>query len=260
MGPRLVLANILALRLVQRGLCGPVSPRLPIGLRPADAAPRCRRARLCYNGSCETPSPAPAQAQAAEAEEAQRKHRPGRRFGDRRRTRAQSEYGRASRHDKVERGCVDHFLQPHAPAAGPRIHGLILQAAPLSVSASKPPIRLPKVRMSKLSCVASVKPPIKSIARPPSSVVSLVTESAPYWHVAGKVQVEHAGGSLVEIACDRFGRRELQRSHVDHGPGAAIDGDIVAERRIAAGEGEVPGADGNSPAGPGPEGSCLSRQ
>ena len=34
--------------------------------------------------------------------------------------------------------------------------------------------------MSKLSPFASVKPSVRSIARPPSSVVSLVTVSAPY--------------------------------------------------------------------------------
>ena len=58
--------------------------------------------------------------------------------------------------------------------------GLILQAAPSSASASKPPMRLPKARMSKVSSVASMKPPVRSIARPPSSVVSLLTVSAPY--------------------------------------------------------------------------------
>ena len=46
------------------------------------------------------------------------------------------------------------------------------------------------------------------------------------------------------------GRREPQRAHVGHGPRAAIDGDIVAERRIAAGEGQVPIADRDRPAGP----------
>ena len=74
--------------------------------------------------------------------------------------------------------------------------GLILQTAPSSVSASKPPIRLPKVRMSKLSCVASMKPPVKSIARPPSSVVSLLTFSAPYCRLADEVQVENASEGL----------------------------------------------------------------
>ena len=44
-----------------------------------------------------------------------------------------------------------------------------------SVSASKPPTRLPKVRMSKLSPFASVKPLVRLMLRRPSSVVTLVT-------------------------------------------------------------------------------------
>ena len=58
--------------------------------------------------------------------------------------------------------------------------------------------------------------------------------------VAGKVQAEHAGGALREIAGDRLGRGEPERALVGHGSLAAVDGDIVAERRIAAGEGQVP--------------------
>ena len=71
--------------------------------------------------------------------------------------------------------------------------------------------------------------------------------------VAGKVQDEHAGGGLREIAGDGFGRREPQPAHVGHRPLAAVDGDIVAERRIAD-EGQVAIADRDRPAGPLAEG------
>src|SRR5208282_1153150 len=63
-----------------------------------------------------------AEAEAAEAEEAQRQHRPGRGFGDGRRAR-RSEYGRAMRYDKVERRGGDLFVEKHASAARPRMHG-----------------------------------------------------------------------------------------------------------------------------------------
>ena len=65
-------------------------------------------------------SPPPLEAQAAEAEEAQREHRPGRGFGDGRRTR-RSGYGRATRHEEVQRRGVDDLLQTHASAAGPNV-------------------------------------------------------------------------------------------------------------------------------------------
>src|SRR5271156_4093953 len=64
------------------------------------------------------------------------------------------------------------------------------------------------------------------------------------------VQPEDAGGGLGEIAGDGFGRRDPQRIHVGHGSLTAANGDIVAERRVAAGEGEVPGADRDGPARP----------
>jgi hypothetical protein len=67
-------------------------------------------------------SPPRLEAQAAEAEEAQREHRPGRRFGDGG-TRRRAEERRAMRHDEIERRGVDHFVQSHPAAAGPRIHG-----------------------------------------------------------------------------------------------------------------------------------------
>jgi hypothetical protein len=124
------------------------------------------------------------------------------------------------------------------------------QAAPSSLRPVKPgPARLAKPRMSKLSSVLSVKPLVRSIARPPSSVVSLV---APVLSrdVAGKVQAQHAGGALGEIAGDGLRRVEPQRALVGHGPIAAIDRDIVAERRIAAGEGQVPIADRDRAARP----------
>jgi hypothetical protein len=54
---------------------------------------------------------------------------------------------------------------------------------------------------------------------------------------------------LREIAGDGFGRREPQPAHVGHGPLAAVNGDIVAERRIAD-EGQVAIADRYGPAGP----------
>ena len=141
---------------------------------------------ICRHGSRRTsaetgvvarfrPPPCVCEAEAAEAEEAQREHRPGRWFGDGRRAR-RSEYGRATRHEEVERRGADDFVQTHA-AAGPLVGARREQAAPSSESASKPPMRLPKLRMSKLSSVMSLKPPVKSIARPPSSVVSLSTQS-----------------------------------------------------------------------------------
>jgi hypothetical protein len=53
----------------------------------------------------------------------------------------------------------------------------------------------------------------------------------------------HAGGALREIAGDGLRRREPQPAHVGHGSRAAIEGDIVAQRGIAAGKGQVPIAD-----------------
>ncbi len=77
--------------------------------------------------------------------------------------------------------------------------------------------------------------------------------------VARKVQAERARGGLREIAGDGKGRecRDPQRGHVGHGPRAAIDGDIVAERRIAADDDEVPGADRDRAARPGSEGRAT---
>ena len=75
----------------------------------------------------------------------------------------------------------------------PQVHeslGLAMHAAPSSDRASKPgPPRWPKPRMSKLSPVSSVKPLAKSIARPPSSVVSLVTVSAPLRWMSQMVKI-----------------------------------------------------------------------
>src|SRR5271166_3047002 len=62
-----------------------------------------------------------AEAEAAEAEEPQREHRPGRGFGDGRRARPGPEYGRACRHEKVQRRGADDFVQTHASAAGPHV-------------------------------------------------------------------------------------------------------------------------------------------
>jgi hypothetical protein len=76
--------------------------------------------------------------------------------------------------------------------------------------------------------------------------------------VAGKVQAEHAGGSLREIAGDGFGCRELERALVGHRPLAAVDGDILAERHIAAGEGQVAIADRDRAARPAAERVVLA--
>jgi hypothetical protein len=84
----------------------------------------------------------------------------------------------AMRHDEVERRGLDDFAQTHASRAGPRIHRPRHAGRASSESASKPPVRLAKPRMSKVSPFASVKPPVRSMARPPSSVVSLLTVSA----------------------------------------------------------------------------------
>ncbi len=46
----------------------------------------------------------------------------------------QPAYCRGARHDKVERRREDTFLQTHASAAGPQIHGPRMQAAPSSES------------------------------------------------------------------------------------------------------------------------------
>ena len=131
----------------------------------------------------------------------------------------------------------------------PQVHksmGLAMQATPSSASASKPgPARLPKVRMSKLSPVANVKPLGQVDREAAVERRELGDRQRPVLSqdVAGKVQAEHAGGGLGEIAGDRFGRREPQPPLVGHGSIAAVDGDIVAERGIAAGEGQVPIAD-----------------
>src|SRR5208282_739513 len=66
--------------------------------------------------------------------------------------------------------------------------------------------------------------------------------------VAGKVQAEHAGGRLGEIAGDGQGLCDAQRVLVGHGSLAAVDLDVVAEERIAAAEGEVSVANDDGPA------------
>ena len=151
-----------------------------------------------------------AQAEAAEAEEAQREHRPGRWFGDGRDP--WSECGRAMRHNEVQERGSPQFFEPDASAAGPiNPRASPMQAAPSSESASKPPSRLAKPRMSKLSSVASVaavgqvdcKAAVerRELADRKRSVLSK--------DVAGKIQAEHAAGGLGEIAGDGLRRRDL---------------------------------------------------
>ena len=88
--------------------------------------------------------------------------------------------------------------------------------------------------MSKLSPFVSVKPSVRRIVRRPSSVVSFVTVSAPTFSkdIAGKFKTSTPAAVCVKSPAMVSARREPQPAHVGHRPGAAVDGDIVAERRI----------------------------
>ncbi len=75
------------------------------------------------------------------------------------------------------------------------------QAAPSSESASKPgPFRPPNVRMSKVSPFPRVKLLVKSIERPPSSLVSLVVVSAPYCPKTSPAKSKSSTPAAVESA------------------------------------------------------------
>jgi hypothetical protein len=50
---------------------------------------------------------------------------------------------------------------------------------------------------------------------------------------------------LAEIAVDCLARVHLQQARIGHGPGAALDGDGVAEERGPAREGEIAIGDGD---------------
>ena len=73
-----------------------------------------------------------------------------------------------------------------------------MQAAPSSARASKPPMRLPKAKMSKLSPVASVKSLVKSIARPPSTL------TLDLQRIHGRVQSPHFVQELSHSAVNAF--------------------------------------------------------
>ena len=142
----------------------------------------------------------------------------------------------------------------------PQLHesmGLAVQAAPSSESASKPPVRLAESE------------DVEAVACRQREAVGQVDREAAVERrelgdrqrpvlsreVAGKVQAEHAGGGLGEIAGDGLRARAIcSVTLVGHGSRAAVDLDVVAERRIAAGEGQVAIADRDRPAGPAAEG------
>ena len=138
------------------------------------------------------------------------------------------------------------------------------QPTPSSARASKPPVRLPKARMSKVSPFSSVKSPVSSIPRPPLRLALPLIASAPYWPVASPAKSRPSAPAAVWVKLPVMARgrqrRDLQRTLVDHGSLAAVDLDVVAEHSIAAGEGEVPVADRDRAAGPGPEGRCPRRR
>ena len=68
------------------------------------------------------------------------------------------------------------------------------------------------------------------------------------------MEVEHPAGALGKIAGNGDRRVDPERIVVEDGPRAAVDDDIVGERRIAAGEGQVAVSDRDRPAGPSAKG------
>jgi hypothetical protein len=121
------------------------------------------------------------------------------------------------------------------------------QAAPSRDKPLRPPKSAPSdPRRSKASPAARWKPLARSMPRPPSSVVVSVTLSA------RQQEIQFARSRLVEIAGDRDRRRDHQGIVVVHGP----RDDLVAERRVAAGEGQVAVADRDR--APSPEAESLA--
>ena len=121
------------------------------------------------------------------------------------------------------------------------------QPTPSSAKLAKSPVRpregkdVEAVACRQREAAGQVDPEAAVEARAPADRQRAVFSR----RVARKVEAERARGGLDETAGDgkRRQRRDLQRTLVDHGSVAAVDRDVVAERGIAAGEGEVSVAD-----------------